>query len=130
MSVTADLESIFKQVVFKDERFVRELVLVQDIDYLIRNHIRIRNKPSYVWGAGERAKSLLEWTSLKSLNITGVIDSDVTKSGASFDRYIIQHPDQIDFKGQDIIIANATAPYSIEKSIRHKNLNVGAIYVL
>jgi MoaA/NifB/PqqE/SkfB family radical SAM enzyme len=123
-------ESLINETVFQSKRFIRELILTQDVDFFIKDHLRPRNGKYYIWCAGERTKSLLEWTSLKSLNIMGIIDSNSIKSGGNIDEFKIHHPNEVNFHGEDIIIVNATNPYEVEEFIKEKNYDVGLLYIL
>lgn len=110
--------------------FIRELLLVQDIDRKLRQ-IQSKHDQFIVWCAGSRTRFMLEKTFLKELNITFIVDSSAHIHGSAFEDIKVEPPHRAyNFEG-GIIICNATNPYSIEKFIvDSKKFSAADIYII
>lgn len=103
---------------FGDGIFVRELLLIHEIEAFINNKLATSGQPYVIWCAGERTRFLFEWTSLAKLNIMKIVDSNRDAQGKVFGRHIISSPEEVADIAAPVLIVNVTAPYAIEQSLR------------
>jgi wyosine [tRNA(Phe)-imidazoG37] synthetase (radical SAM superfamily) len=110
--------------------FIRELLLVQDIDRKLRE-IQSKHDQFIVWCAGSRTKFMLEKTFLRKLNIAFILDTNASLQESVFEDVKVEPPDRAyNFEG-GIIICNATNPYAIEKFILDsKKFSSADIYII
>jgi MoaA/NifB/PqqE/SkfB family radical SAM enzyme len=121
-----------KNLVLADENgniFIRELLLVQDIDRKLRDFSE-NDDEFIVWCAGVRTKFMLEKTYLKNLNIKMIVDSDASDEPNSLDGIPILSPRLAqNFEGT-ILICHATNPYPIEKFMKDKHFKANAVHII
>jgi hypothetical protein len=96
--------------------FVRELLLVQDIDRKLRE-IQNINEKFIIWCAGSRTKFMLEKTYLRQMNISFIVDSDHRSTASHLEGFEIRAPADAHAFNGGIIICHATNPFAIEASI-------------
>jgi len=109
------------------KHFYRNNLYYEDIELVIEK-IHTQNHKVYIWCAGERTKTLLDWTALSLCNIKGVIDQK--KSGTIYNYRIFKPDDNLE-EFDSIIICNATNPHSIEESIlKMEKFKSKSLYIL
>ena len=125
-------EAINQSLIMADENgniFIRELLLVQDIDRKLRD-LSENNDEFIIWCAGVRTKFMLEKTYLKNLNIRMIVDSIARDELNSINGIPINTPDCAkNFEGS-ILICHATNPYPIEQFIIRNNFKAKAIHII
>lgn len=104
-----------------DAYFVRELLLVQDIDRKLRE-IQFKNDKFIIWCAGSRTRFMLEKTFLRELDIVFIVDSSASYIEEDFEGFKVVSPERAHSFNGGIIICNATNPYAIEKFITESGL--------
>jgi len=110
--------------------FIRELLLVQDIDRKLRQ-IQSKHDQFIVWCAGSRTRFMLEKTFLRELNISFIVDSSVNDQESYFENIKVEPLERAFGFNGGIIICNATNPFEIERFIRRTgNFSYSELYII
>lgn len=87
----------------------------------------IKNKKTYLYGAGKFAQEIVEKFDLSEFNIKGFIDIDKSKKGSLIGKYEVFHKDEISDLNPEIIILTVADPsliyfdilsYMVNKNIK------------
>ena len=88
------------------------------IDNLLKKGI----KKVYLYGAGELAKKIICELKIHSINVLGVIDSNVAEDNLKFDEYCLYNPAKLNLDKKDfILISSESFAYEITCSIENYN---------
>lgn len=114
---------------FGNRIFVRELLLLHEIDEFISN-LAVRGIPCVIWCAGARTQRLFDWTSLGSLSIIKIVDSNPDLQGTHIGTHIVATPDEVRSIAAPVLIVNATNPYKIEQEIKLSDYKFTDYFIL
>lgn len=121
-----------QNLILQDCYIVKNLIEQDDLlcQKLIKAVNNDNNKKILFYGAGNYAEKLISLNAdkIKDLNIIGLIDKDISKSGSTIDKYKIYHIDDLPELNPDIIVISTLLAQSTYKVVNEylKNNNINA----